>query len=154
MPVEQPVLDTNYKHLKIIRTWPKTTMIKTSVTIAIIVAYRGENNINCLREKANKQKTKQGGGGRRRWGNQSTKRQQRELITELNDIRNNLFLIYPHSYSSLTACKTQTADSALLSLFEVKGISTDENVDNEQALIYASCQMCVVLLGNGNMWKR
>ena len=33
MPVEQPVLDTNYKHLKIIRTWPKTTMIK-SITIA------------------------------------------------------------------------------------------------------------------------
>ena len=42
MPVEQPVLDTNYKHLKIIRTWPKTTMIKTIITIAIIVAYRGE----------------------------------------------------------------------------------------------------------------
>ena len=66
MPVEQPFLDTNYKHLKIIRTWPKTTMIKTSITIAIIVAYRGENNIECLREKANKQKTKQGGRGRRR----------------------------------------------------------------------------------------
>ena len=30
-------------------------MIKTSITIAIIVAYRGENNIKCLREKANKQ---------------------------------------------------------------------------------------------------
>ncbi len=58
MPVEQPVLDTNYKHLKIIRTWPKTTMIKTIITIAIIVAYRGENNIKCLREKANEQKTK------------------------------------------------------------------------------------------------
>ena len=66
MPVEQPVLDTNYKHLKIIRTWPKTTMIKTSITIAIIVAYRRENNIKCLREKANKQKTKQGGRGRSR----------------------------------------------------------------------------------------
>ena len=71
MPVEQPVLDTNYKHLKIIQTWPKTTMIKKkrkkepSITIAIIVAYRGENNIKCLREKANKQKTKQGGRGRR-----------------------------------------------------------------------------------------
>ena len=51
MPVEQPVLDTNYKHLKIIRTWPKTTMIKTIITIAILVAYRGENNIKCLREK-------------------------------------------------------------------------------------------------------
>ena len=57
MPVEQPVLDTNYKHLKIIRTWPKTMMIKTSITIAIIVAYRGENNIKCLPEKASKQKT-------------------------------------------------------------------------------------------------
>ena len=66
MPVEQPFLDTNYKHLKIIRTWPKTTMVKTSITIAIIVAYRGGNNIKCLREKANKQKTKQGGRGRRR----------------------------------------------------------------------------------------
>ena len=66
MPVEQPVLDTNYKHLKIIRTLPKMTMIKTSITIAIIVAYTGENNIKCLREKANKQKTKQGGRGRRR----------------------------------------------------------------------------------------
>ena len=66
MPVKQSVLDKNYKHSKIIRTWPKTTMIKTSVTTAIIVAYRGENNINCLREKANKQKTKQGGRGRRR----------------------------------------------------------------------------------------
>ena len=66
MPVEQPVLDTNYKHLKIIRTWPKTTMIKTIITLAIIVACRGKNNIKCLREKANKQKTKQGGRGRRR----------------------------------------------------------------------------------------
>ena len=65
MPVEQPVFDANYKHLKIIRTWPKTTMIKTSITIAIIVAYRGKIT-KCLREKANKQKTKQGGSGRRR----------------------------------------------------------------------------------------
>ena len=54
MPVEQPVLGTNYKHLKIIRTWPKTTMIKTIITIAIIVADRGENDIKYLREK-NKQ---------------------------------------------------------------------------------------------------
>ena len=54
MPVEQPVLDTNYKQLK------------TIITIAIIVAYRGENNIKCLREKATEQKTKQGGRGRRR----------------------------------------------------------------------------------------
>ena len=67
MPVEQPVLDTNYKHLKMIRIWPKTTMIKTIIAIAIIVAYRGENNIKCLREK--KQTNKQtknrvvGGGG-------------------------------------------------------------------------------------------
>ena len=66
MPGEQPVLETNYKHLKIIRTWPKTTMIKTIITVAIIVAYRGENNIKYLREKANKQTTKQGGRGRRR----------------------------------------------------------------------------------------
>ena len=66
MPVEQPVLDTNNKHLKIIRTLPNTTMIKTIITIAIIVAYRGKNNIKCLREKANKQKTKQGGRERRR----------------------------------------------------------------------------------------
>ena len=66
MPVEQPVIDTNYKHLKIIRTWPKTTMKKTIITVAIIVAYRGENNIKCLQEKANKQKTKQGGRERRR----------------------------------------------------------------------------------------
>ena len=65
MLVEQPVLDTNYKHLKIIRTWPKTTMIKTIITIAIIVAYRGENNTKCLREKTNKQKQNrvEGGGG-------------------------------------------------------------------------------------------
>ena len=40
-------------------------MIKTIITIAIIVAYRGENNIICLREK-NKTKNKQGGRGRRR----------------------------------------------------------------------------------------
>ena len=64
MPVEKPVLDTNYKHLKIIRTGPKTTMIKTIITIATIVAYRGENNIKCLREKKNKTK-KQGGRWRR-----------------------------------------------------------------------------------------
>ena len=64
MPVEQPVLDTNYKHLKIIRTWPKTTMVKTSITIAITVAYRGENNIKCLREKAtNKKQIRVVGGG-------------------------------------------------------------------------------------------
>ena len=67
MPVEQPVLDTNYKHLKIIRTWPKTTMIKAIITIAIIIAYTGENNIICLREKTttNKQETNRvvGGGG-------------------------------------------------------------------------------------------
>ena len=66
MSVEQPVLDTNYKHLKTIRTLPKTTMIKTRITIAIMVAYTGENNIKYLREKANNQKTKQGGRGRRR----------------------------------------------------------------------------------------
>ena len=58
MPVEQPVLDTNYKHLKIIRTWPKTTMIKTSITIAIIVAYRGENNkMPTRKSKQTKNKT-------------------------------------------------------------------------------------------------
>ena len=67
IPVEQPVLDINYKHLKMIRNWPKTTMIKTIITIAIIVAYRGGNNIICLREKTNKQtKNKQGGSGTRR----------------------------------------------------------------------------------------
>ena len=66
MPVEQPVLDTNYKYLKVIGTWQKTTIIKTIITIAFIVAYRGGNNIKCLREKANKQKTKQGGRGSRR----------------------------------------------------------------------------------------
>ena len=64
MPVEQPVLDTNYKHLKIIRTWPKTTMIKTSITIAIIVAYRGENNINAYEKKqTNKKQNRLVGGG-------------------------------------------------------------------------------------------
>ena len=65
MPVDQPVLDANYKHLKVIRTWPKTTIIKTIITIAIIVAYRGGNNIIYLREKTNKQKTNRmvGGGG-------------------------------------------------------------------------------------------
>ena len=60
MPVWQPVLDTNYKHLKIIRTWPKTTMLKTIITMAIIVAYRGENNTKCLQKKTPK---KTGGGG-------------------------------------------------------------------------------------------
>ena len=39
---------------------------KNDITIAIIVVYRGENNIKCLREKANKEKTKQGGRERRR----------------------------------------------------------------------------------------
>ena len=64
MPVEQPVLDTNYKHLKVILTWQKTTIIKTIITIAIIVAYRGENNIKCQRGK--KRKKKKGSRGRRR----------------------------------------------------------------------------------------
>ena len=65
MPVEQPVLDTNYKHLKVIRTWQKTTIIKTIITIAIIVAYRGENKIKCLRrkKKATKNSVVGGGGG-------------------------------------------------------------------------------------------
>ena len=58
MPVEQPVLDTNYEHLN--------DDDKNVITIAIIVAHRGENKTKCLREKANKQKTKQGGRGRRR----------------------------------------------------------------------------------------
>ena len=40
-------------------------MIKTIITKAIIVAYRGENNRICLREKTNKQKINRvvGGGG-------------------------------------------------------------------------------------------
>ncbi len=58
MPVEQPVLDTNYKHLKVIRTWQKTTIIKTIITIAIIVAYRGENKIKCLRREREREKKK------------------------------------------------------------------------------------------------
>ena len=58
MPVEQPVLDTNYKHLKVIRTWQKKTIIKTIITIAIIVAYRGENKIKCLQKKKKKKATK------------------------------------------------------------------------------------------------
>ena len=57
MPVEQPALDTNYKYLKIIRTWQKTTISKMIITIAIIVAYRGENKIKCLRRKKSNQKT-------------------------------------------------------------------------------------------------
>ena len=56
MPVEQPVLDTNYKHLKVIRTWQKTTIIKTIITMAIIVAYRGENKMP-TREKKQQQKS-------------------------------------------------------------------------------------------------
>ena len=63
MPVEQPVLDTNYKHLKVIRTWQKTTIIKTIITIAIIVAYRGENKIKCLRRKKKAAKNSVVGGG-------------------------------------------------------------------------------------------
>ena len=43
-------------------------MIKTIITIAILVAYRGENNIKCLREKTQQQQQQQqnrvvGGGG-------------------------------------------------------------------------------------------
>ena len=40
-------------------------MIKSIITIAIIVAYRGENNIKCLREKATNKKQNRvvGGGG-------------------------------------------------------------------------------------------
>ena len=56
MPVEQPVLDTNYKHLRIVRTWPKTTMIKMIITIAIVPACRGENNMP-TRKKQTKNKT-------------------------------------------------------------------------------------------------
>ena len=63
MPVEQPVLDTNYKHLKAIRTWQKTTIIKTIITIAIIVAYRRENKIKCLRRKKKAAKNSVVGGG-------------------------------------------------------------------------------------------
>ena len=63
MPVEQPVLDTNYKHLKVIRTWQNTTIIKTIITIAIIVAYRGENKIKCLRRKKKAAKNRVVGGG-------------------------------------------------------------------------------------------
>ena len=57
MPVEQPVLDTNYKHLKMKQTWPKTTMIKTIITIAIIVAHRGENDKMPTRKKQTQNKT-------------------------------------------------------------------------------------------------
>ncbi|WP_293726403.1 hypothetical protein, partial [Thiolapillus sp.] len=50
-----------------IRTWQKTTIIKTIITIAIIVAYRGENKIKCLREKKKEKKATKnrvvGGGG-------------------------------------------------------------------------------------------
>ena len=66
MPVEQPVLDTNYNHLKVIRIWKKTTIIKTIITIAIIVAYKGKNKIKCLRRKNNSNNNKNrvvGGGG-------------------------------------------------------------------------------------------
>ena len=66
MPVEQSVLDTHYEHLKIMRTWPKTTIIKTIITIAIIVAYGGENKIKYLQErkkKATKNRVVGGGGG-------------------------------------------------------------------------------------------
>ena len=61
MPVGQPVLDTNYKHLKMIRTLPKTTIIKTIITMAIIVAYRGENKIKRLRRKERKKSNKKPG---------------------------------------------------------------------------------------------
>ena len=37
-------------------------MIKTIITIAIVVAYRGENNITCLREKTNKKQNRVVGG--------------------------------------------------------------------------------------------
>ena len=57
MPVEQPVLDTNFKHLRIIRTWPKSTMIRTIITIAIIAAYRGKNNKMPTEKNNNKKKT-------------------------------------------------------------------------------------------------
>ena len=63
MPVEQPVLDTNYKDLRVIRTWQKATIIKTIITIAVIVAYRGENKVKYLRRKKKSNK-KQGGRGR------------------------------------------------------------------------------------------
>ena len=38
-------------------------MIKTSIIIAITVAHRGENNVKCLREKANKKQNRVVGGG-------------------------------------------------------------------------------------------
>ena len=47
----------------------------------------GKNNIKCLREKANKQKTKQGGRGRRRGDNQSTKQLNRAFITKKHEIK-------------------------------------------------------------------
>ena len=63
MPVEQPVLDTNYKHLKVIRTLQKNHDNKTIITIAIIVAYRGENKTKCLQKKKKRQKNRVVGGG-------------------------------------------------------------------------------------------
>ena len=38
-------------------------MIKTIITIAIIVAYRGENNIKCLRKQQQQQQNRMVGGG-------------------------------------------------------------------------------------------
>ena len=43
-------------------------MIKTIITTAIIVAYRGENNIKCLQEKNKQTTTTTKQGGRRRRG--------------------------------------------------------------------------------------
>ena len=53
MPVEQPVLDTNYKHLKIIRSWPKTTMIKTSEREREILSVDKEREREREREREN-----------------------------------------------------------------------------------------------------
>ena len=71
MPVEQPVLDTNYKHLKVIRTWQKNDDNKNYHNYAIIVAYRGENKMPTKKHPQNKPKNKTnsnknrvvGGGG-------------------------------------------------------------------------------------------
>ena len=72
MPVEQHVLDTNYKHLKVIRTWKKTTIIKTIITIAIIVESKG-----------GKEKRERGREGERREnGRHADRRMERETHTE------------------------------------------------------------------------
>ena len=72
MPVEQPVLDTNYKHLKVIRTWQKNDVNKNDHNYSNHSSIQRRNKMptktnqkqtNKPKKKATKNRVVGGGGG-------------------------------------------------------------------------------------------